>query len=257
MNTFNRVLCIIHLCLGFSLFLWFLLYPFLGQVYHYKSQMGLFESVFKQKELFHTLTARDREHLEKKFDKLKALSSVSQVHEAIDTLLSFSPYTYAWLILSLILPIFLLLKIDGATQAAWLLPIVCVFMFLQSRGHIEKTPSFYPSELYILDTYVDEPKADTTSGQFAQLKRGWELYLITEFAKEQPSNNSSAYSEQKERGEFYFNIARLKASPAVSFVQSQNKKPNPLLLALLLAWESFFVFFMHTSARPRIRITDN
>lgn len=155
-----------------------------------------------------------------------------------------SPYELAWIFFSIVIPILLLKRIEGARHAAWLLPVMALlFLFENQKANVLLDPeqTIFPSEHKIIHTYLKEPLGADILKQREQLLHGWLLYLITEWAHEAPSDDAATFQVQAEKGEFLFNIERLEFVPE-KWIQP---KTSLLLLCVYLAWNFFFAWYVN------------
>src|SRR6185437_7678594 len=72
------------------------------------------------------------------------------------------PFERAWILLSVIIPILLLLRREGAAKAAWLLPIVALLYAASNYAYGEKTlppadEALFPSEKVLVKDYLKAP----------------------------------------------------------------------------------------------------
>ena len=138
-----RICAIIQLCLAFSVLLWNISEPFIGEIFTLKSKLLLYhdvmgipspnqgihkERLIRNAERFKVLSkqmqeqvAKNSQFLQKQlqrsfWDKLKSV--------AILFAYKISPFELAWIFFSIVIVIMLLKKVEGASQAVWLLPIL-------------------------------------------------------------------------------------------------------------------------------------
>ncbi len=161
-------------------------------------------------------------------------------------------FKLAWISYAIIISILLLLKTEGAKQAAWLLPFLVLVYSIDNRisGHSAKPgidSLLFPQESEIIMNYLDEPFSGTLFTQKAQLQNGWENYLIANWL---PSGTSTSLQrEQKiEAAEFVFTKIRLLHYHKEPMIQplkiSKDYIPWPLVF-LYLFWNIFFAFRMN------------
>ena len=253
MSTKKRILCIVQLCLGLITFLWIILFPFLGSIYHYKSQLFLYESIFGQTDLFELLPKSDQKVLKAKYEKIKALSAKPKLLEALSFFSAISPYEMTWVIFAIVLPIFLLLRIEGVNQLVWILPLLCLLFSYENRKFGKEV--FYekiPNETYIMDNYIKEPLGSTIKEEFEQLKQGWTKYLVIEWAKESPSLDSLILEQQIRKGQFLFNVQKVKEAAILPLSHSFLTKRSYLTLMLYIIWNFLFACFARNSLNNKV-----
>lgn len=256
----KRIMAILQLCLVFSVILWVGGSPFLGEHYQLKSKLSL----------YHFLMGNENEGKEGNREKFQALSIEEQqevlngynelLREGRKTFwekmwLSFwhlfigTPlFALLWIAFSLLIPILALLKVEGAYEISWILPLLvgcyAVDNFIQgtypTKTYEEK---LYPSEAYIVEKYVKVPLSGNISTQMRLLRRAWGEYLIYEWAKEIPAQEESLFSKQQAKGEFAFQLARLKAKQ-IDAKKTRNEKTSPYLLSIYLSWNILFAYIL-------------
>lgn len=161
-----------------------------------------------------------------------------------------SPYVQAWMLFSFITCLFLLLRIEGAQQATWLLLLLTLFYAFHNQQHGsegQKAPDLHliPSE----EAIVDQALQGSASEQRQQLQQAWEAHLIRHWAGEEPKEeDTAAYALQVEKGEFAFLLARLQSwrnykSPGLKTLLRERHSLFALLIMLL--WHSFFAYFVN------------
>jgi len=271
MNIFSKAITIVQLCLGFGALLWILCYPFMGALYFYKSQMLLHEHVMgkdgvlgtlsKEKQAamgpklannalrFQALFEEEKKPILARYYKLQKLIA-EPISTKLKNLSQLPPLELTWIILAITLPILLLLKKEGAKKAAWLLPIVTAFYALDNSANGLTFPSdqtLFPEERALLK----EPLASSLTGQRVQLEKAWQTYLIEKWAEEKPSSNPLTFQGQAEKGEFAFNLARLKIKKPLSYSAHFREKQQSGVLALFLAWNLFFACSMQLRDRKK------
>jgi hypothetical protein len=251
-------MCIAQLCIAFTLLLWHMSQPFVGDLFRVKAQLLVFEEVMgalpaspdaerlahsaQNKERFQALPtihqatiaagyARAQKQKARPFlDKLK--SSLSILWNDI------SPFEKGWIMLSIIIPILLLKQVEGAHLAVWLVPLITACYIGESRMHDEilrvtAHEQLFPSEQYLVERYGNGALAESITEQHQQLKSAWERYLVDVWSDGDGEVATGAYA---------FHVARAKAlvaDSAVPQVAPQRKIPWTLA-ALLLSWNLLF-----------------
>lgn len=229
-----RVFAILHLCLAFTILLWNAGVPFMGDLYQIKSKMVLFQEVMDQK-LFQTLPEKEKRDILQHYQNIQSQLKIpfqQKLTRSIEQLLfKVPPFKLAWLFFSIVISIQLLMRIEGAVQAVWLLPLLAGAYALDNRlnhspAQLTQAELLFPSESFLVEQYVREPLSQQILEQQQQLKMGWKHYLIDQW---DPQHDNS------ERGEFYFNLERLKRTINEKSVNKPIREPL-FLLALYLFW---------------------
>lgn len=273
-----RVMAIIQLCLAFSVILWNASQPFMGELFELKSKQLLAYDVMgiSSEHLSGSMAEiakTKKERLERNTARFQALPLAKQQtianqsaqwqHELqrsfLDKLkrsfygLAFGipPFKQVWLLLSLVVPVLLLKRVEGARYVLWLLPLATMLYAVENRWHGISSNSvesqLFPKEQVLIRNYIEGPLRGNIFEQQSQLMHGWKHYLVTEWAKESPFSEPELFEEQAEKGEFAFNLARLAAkktderSEEVDRVGRQRETQKPLsVLAVYLFWNLSF-----------------
>lgn len=259
-----RIMAIIQLSLAFTLFLWNVSLPFMGETFTYKNDRNLYHTVMGKSDGIESAELKEKvTRNAKRFDtlpqreKLLVLDGYQKLLESSQTsfleklkrsvtiaLVGIPTFEMAWLCLAVIIPIMLLLKVPSAREAVWLLPLVTAVyigdqaLFSTHRGNDD---NLYPSEKIIVEQYLKEPLSPNIFAQQQQLKKGWHLYLVQKWAKTHPSNDETLFLQQVEEGEFAFYLARLQRLKRESAATSLSNAPksSPVLLGFLV-WNFAF-----------------
>lgn len=264
--TSQHIVAIIHLCLVFTLIASSSGYPFMGELFAIKSHKSLYELVMgkdnpSNAERYSQLPKEEREMIDHRYHSLQKRthgSFAEKFSRSMKILVSFlPPFKKAWIAFSLLIPIFVLLCIEGAAQTAWLLPLIVVAYALGNSGIGPKSlesQELFPKEEYIVQHYLKDPLSSKISQQQEQLLKGWQLYLIHEWADAVPSDDPLVFSRQVEKGNFFFDLARVKAlSPLPHDRITFRRKPPLLVLMIYFLWNVFFAWFMNRAKRKPIR----
>jgi hypothetical protein len=264
-----RIAAIIQLCLAFSLLLWIISQPFMGDLYTIRSRMLLFDSILGQSEYnensqrernserFTALPEAQKQLVLKKYDALKKelqLPFMVKLRRAAELLLFHTPsWELAWLLFSIIIPILLLKRMDGAVPACWLLVAITIGYGIDNRLNAV-TPSnaelqLFPTEELLQRQYYAEPVSSDISKQQKQLLFAWQLYLVDKWADEKASEDPQLLKLQIENGEFVFNIARIEKMEPLNRVLSKDAEPQRLSLGTLGLYIFWNLFFALTASR--------
>lgn len=273
--TSMRVVAIIQLCLVFTVIASRAGYPFMGELFAHKSQMLLYHTVMgnggvvgerseqkretmeRNKMRFAALPEAEKEKIIAQHDKLQAQGNrtfVSKLQRAFHILAFELPaFEQAWIFFSVLIPVLLLLRIEGARQVAWLLPIVVVVYAINNRwSGVESHPTgderLFPTEEFIVNNYVREPLGEDIREQHDQLLRGWHLYLVDKWTRQRPSENAEQFAKQVEEGEYAFNVARVQAlgeMKAAERLEPFRQKETWWILIPYIMWNVFFAWFVN------------
>ncbi|MCH9610068.1 MAG: hypothetical protein S4CHLAM81_11590 [Chlamydiales bacterium] len=112
-----------------------------------------------------------------------------------------------WALLSIIICLFLLLHIEGAHLACWLLPVtIVIYAFSLNRAPPLKGEQIFPKEQTIEARFLEEGESFENKNE--RLVTAWNRYLIHDWAKETPSEDLAVHAQQLEVAVFNFNVQR-------------------------------------------------
>ena len=153
---------------------------------------------------------RDYDILQKRLD----VGFIEKIGHAVEGLWQLPLFEKAWIFFAVLIPILLLKHVDGALQLVWILPLLAFAYAVENRWQgapkeMTLEEKLFPSETTLLQEILGEPLDKSLVKQQLQLERGWQLYLVKEWAKEIPLENQEMFKQQVERGDFAFNLTRL------------------------------------------------
>ncbi|MBB65790.1 MAG: hypothetical protein CMO81_12090 [Waddliaceae bacterium] len=278
----SRFVLITHLCLAFTVLFWSAALPFMQNYFDQRSLTLLYQTVLGvdeegvlypihrsdeghaqlllDAELFADLPKEEQVSIRSSYQKLIKENNESWLEQLAlaSRILAFGTpaFLQGWVLFSIIIGTMLLLRKEGAAQAVWILPILVGLYSLDNRLYapLPNPPAdfhLYPTEELVLSKYLNEDLDEDFFNQHEQLLRGWHMFLVIEYTKETPSENPLELKKQIDKGEFYFNLDRLKAFQRDTgnhplFFQS-FRKPY-FLLALFIIWNVFVAWFVN---RPK------
>ena len=232
-STPARVAAILQLCLAFTIVLWYASQPFLGDLFAIRSKMVVYDYVMIQhRTQFNQLPLSQQDRITEEYAALHhqlQTPFLEKLKHTFTDLLGIPPFELAWLCLSIVVPIMLLKRLEGAVQAVWLLPLLAAAYAVDNRLHaIPLSPSaeekLFPSEATLVAHYLQEPFSKNIFEQREQLKKSWETYLIDQWSGE---------IHTLEQGEFAFHVARLEA---MKTEKASRHQEGLILLAGYLFW---------------------
>jgi hypothetical protein len=259
------MMAIAQLCLAFSLMLWYMAQPFMGEYFALRSRMLLYEYVMgtsdilkaregqeakleRQSQRFQALPQMEQQLLKEDYQQLQAHAkrpAWRKIEDGLRVLIrDIPPFEQAWIFFSITIAILILLKKEGAKQAAWILPLIVLVYAVDNQrtgksSFSSPDDSLFPTEELIVERYLKEPLAASPLVQKEQLERGWQLYLI--------DNWSSGLKEGDplEEAEFNFTLARLKLlhqQPRSEWLHSFHQRLQPLTLFIYFLWNGLFAW---------------
>ena len=249
-----RVIAIIHLCIAFSALLFDMGYPFMGQLFENKRLNAIYETVLQNESHFQQLPYQKQVEIEGSHQSLVSrmhtpfLSKLRKSFSII--LLELPPFQKAWIFFSILIPILILLKIEGAQRAAWILPFITIVygvnqLFLYpSHAHLYED-SLFPTEQVIVNDYLNDPLSTNILEQREQLLKGWHSYVVNQWANEPPSSNEEEFKKQLSKGLFAFNVARIDVIQQDSALPSYLRRKGSLFILSFLLWNIFFAIFVN------------
>lgn len=250
MSRTKKILIISHLCLAFAYLFWLLVQPYAKDLMIQKSQLSLYQMVMEKETHFQRLPSGDQLQLIEGYAaaQVKHSPSLFQV-VGKQFFVETPPFALAWLFFSLVISILLLLRIDGSAFTTWLLPLIAlVYAYSQYEIPPKTNDSLFPSEEYVLTTYVQQGE-NTSRGERETLLLGWHRYLIREWAEELPSNDPLLLKEQLDKGLFAFNVARLKwileGKGDEVVLAGFRRPPSPLVIIGYFIWNLSFAWIIN------------
>jgi len=263
--TPQRTLAIIQLCLIFTLASLLGGYPFMGELFAIKSKSALYTYVMGSPE-YASLPQQKQSEIKAAYDTLQEQTSrpfLSKMGDSIRILFfDISPFALAWMVFALAISLMILLKVEGARRAAWLLPVIAAAYGIDNMMNGTALPEradsvLFPSESVIVDNYLREPLDGDIFKQRDQLMRGWNLYLVKEWAKETPSADTQEMTKQVEKGTFAFTLARaekIRDNEETTPYSGMRQKEALLLLLLYVGWNLYFAWMMNRRQKTSIAL---
>lgn len=255
--TSQRVLAIVQLCIAFTLIMWYVGQPFMGEYFRLRSRLILYEYVLgtsdkgklaDNSERFEILPFQLKQIIindHRNLHDYAKRSFLSKINDGFKVLfLEIPAFEVAWIFFSIVIAILLLKKVEGARHAVWILPVLVLGYAIDNRlGGISQQVSpdriLFPTEQMILK----EPLSNDPVQQYSQLQKGWENYLVEHWL---PKNSRPA--NPVEEAEFHFTVARLNllhGQMPSDRLPSYRERSSPLLLILFMIWNLFFARMMN------------
>ena len=266
----QRLMAIVQLCLAFSLLLWHVMQPFMGEYFALRSQMLLYEYVMgsptllklkpeqegqllKQREKFEQLPVKemilsDYQQLEK-YAKRPLMDKVEQGFRGL--IQHVPPFEQAWIFFSIVISVMILKKSEGAKHAAWLLLLIVLAYaadnLISGRPRaIQPDERLFPTEEQIIQHYLSAPLSSSPQTQQEQLERGWNRYLIDHWVMNE--------GEQLDDAKYNFTVARLEAlhgQPRSDWLHTYQIKSSLLTLLFYLLWNGLFALIVSRRTLPQ------
>lgn len=245
-----RVLLIIQLCFVFMMLVWYACFPFMGELYHFRSRLFLTQTVQGEEVLLAYVPENERGKTSEKLklnatlfrelpgyqqgevnedarhyqEKLKSPFR-NKILSSLDILIWRLPlFKQSWMIFTLLVSLAILYRIHGAVVTVWILPLLSLCYLLDNHFLEKDRP---PPDAYLF------PEIEHHNFQ-----EEWEAFLIHQWSP----------SGQLNEGEFYFNLARLKALREDASYNSATlfRGREPLgFLILYFAWNLFFAYIIY------------
>ncbi|MDP1880845.1 MAG: hypothetical protein Q8K60_07885 [Parachlamydiaceae bacterium] len=253
LSYYKRIFAIIQLCLSFSLMIWCLFQPFVGEYFNLKTRMLPYEYVLGAQKtngnnvlLFQNMNENDRELMKTDYHKILKYSQRSFFKKIYDGIIYFAfevpPFELAWIFFSIVIAILILLQKEGSKSLSWLLPIIAIGLVVDDFQSDQKINSssdliLFPTEKQLIDEgYIQNFQHVNWMEQKNQLTQGWQNYLIDKWSSPQDEN-------RLEKAEFNFNVARLKLfheEPFQNWIKPKNEKLSLILIVLFMFWNILF-----------------
>lgn len=235
----QRVWIILQLCLVFCVVLSNLSLPFLHNMYESK-RTHLLLHYLKENPEFDELKAEEKNFILN--FKNEDLPFTTKLKASLQVLFVEMPLAKrAWIALSFAICILLLLRYEGASKAAWLIPlVVLVFAIYNIVDGTAKTgfpdENLFPTEQQVI-SFLDKPLSQNIEEQRTELLNGWNKYLIKHWLKEAPE--PELFEIQVKKAEYQFHLERLKLLEKPSGYSLNEKEPLFLLFCYLV-WNLLF-----------------
>lgn len=246
----KKILIIIHLIFAFTYLSWLFMKPYAMQIVTRKSEKSLYEMVMAREALFQKLSTQEQLAIKQGRELRQTPSLSHQLHRLF--FVETPPFALAWIFFSLLISLFLLLGIEGATKTAWILPLLALGYgyFLYSTPPKQRE-GLFPEESYVRTYYLTTEKGKNDR---QQLMKAWHRYVITEWALENPEEDPPLFEEQLERGLFAFNIARLKwiqeGKGDEVVTAGFSTPPSQFRIFAYLLWNLIFAWLVTRKQRP-------
>lgn len=266
-----RFVAIAQLCIAFTVLLWHLSQPFVGDLFRAKAQLLVFEEVMgippispseekreqaeRNRRRYDALPETDRLLISRGYERAqeqKALPFLSKLKAAFAGLgTELSNFELAWIILSIAVPILVLKQMEGARLAVWLVPLVSLFYVIENQFYgVKPNPTehelLFPLEEILITRYMNGPMSDQILEQHAQLKEAWDRYLVDQWVAADSSLASLPHKLQVEKGGYAFNVARAKAiMRSGDSTPSAATRRDPFALScMIMGWNVLFAAVM-------------
>jgi hypothetical protein len=271
--TPQRMMAIGQLCIAFSLLLWYAVQPFMGEYFTLRSRMLLYEYVMgtsdflktrsgheekleRQAGRFKQLPEEEKAVLHKDYQQLQEYAKRPIFRKILDgfrtLMLDIPPFEQAWIFFSITIAILLLLKVEGAQLATWLLPLIILVYTIDNQltGKVFYSPDSYlfPTEKKIIRDYLKEPLSASPMEQREQLEVGWKRYLIDQWSTATSTSNEK--NQRLEEAEFQFTLARLHllhGQPRSEWLHTFHQKLGAFTLLFFLVWNILFAWAANRS----------
>jgi hypothetical protein len=256
MKKSAKALVILQLCITFITLCSYGLAPFMQELYTYRSRLFLAQTVLGSEDL---LAYAPQEKM--KLKAMKALAKqlpepdrvriqedaahyqrklnnpfISKLGRSISILFKELPLLIlAQLCLALLISFALLYSIEGAQQAAWILPILSLVILFDNTLRPVQPPT--PEELYYPKVKEIEALGVGSSAK-ERFQTGWNSWLVNNWAEKAPPHQDALI-----RAEFALSHALLKAHrdhPTYHKAALYNmQRPMPFLV-LIFGWNLIF-----------------
>jgi len=274
----QRIFAILQLCISFSLILWTVAQPFMGEYFDLRSRMILYEYAMgtsdilkkrgeeikleKQKERFAQLPDSEKNFILNDYQHLQNYAQRPVYTKILDGIkffiLGIPAFEIAWLFFSIVIAILLLLKVTGAKEAVWILPLLTLAYTIDNRldGLPEKkAPDYllFPSEQLIIQKYTHEPLGSDLSLQRDQLRAGWNRYLVENWLPLKYQDHD--FEAQVDQAEFQFTLARLQrwhGYPMQMTISTFREKVGTFQLVAFMTWNLLLAWIMNRKERLRL-----
>lgn len=200
-----RIVCIIQLCLAFTVLLWVFGTPFTDELYRNKKTTAAIEWLtIENSEYYETLSPdkkSDLQHIYEKAHNGIQESFLQKLAKSFEELLLQTPITkQLWLLLAFILPFLVMKQIEGSREVFWVFPILAL-LYAWQVGPQKNLHTLYPTESYLEQHYLSAPITGSITEQKEQLEKAWQSYIAAEWSK---AEKNSSPNEKFANGLYHF-----------------------------------------------------
>lgn len=222
-----RITAILQLIASFSVFLFLLFDPFMGEHFRLKEELLLIQNIrgdealiekaplhqeklrrnkarFSQLSPSARVAIDDRAHL---LEWKMSASTLSKLGLGFKRVFFETPLILLiWIVLSTLFAIGCLKENVFLMRASWIAPFALLGYGYGIWQTAMPVKSPYPNESELISNHLKQPLRSSLEEQAADLKKAWELYLIEKWGNATPSTDPLVYKSQLENGEFAFNV---------------------------------------------------
>lgn len=241
-----RIVCIIQLCLAFTVLLWVLGTPFTDELYRNKKTVTAIEWLtIENSEYYDTVPAEKKSELQSIYKQAHnglQDSFRNKLVKSVEELFLQTPITkQLWLLLALILPFLVMKQIEGSREVFWVFPFLAL-LYAWQVAPLKNPETLYPTESYLEQHYLSAPIKGSMAQQKEQLDAGWQSYIATEWSK---ADENSSQTEKFANGLYHF----IYESTILEWIQPPLK-PGILTLASYLIWNLFAAYLINRRKTP-------
>lgn len=244
-----RISSIIHLCIVFTVIGYILGTPFLEDLFKLKEQEALYQNITANS-FYEQLPIMEKQELSTSYNQVIAMANRSvgkKLLQGFQYIFIYIPaFKLAWILLSVILPVLLLKKVEGAKLAIWILPLLALcYSFDQLMLYPDPLPKkdhqLFPSESQLISKYLPDGLPPLISKQQSELKKAWHLYLVEHWGNQIKTIQVKESSDQLLVANLAFSIARFKAKLYdLKNTPLYEQRQSPLWLFMIVCWNLFF-----------------
>lgn len=255
MSRLKKILIIIQLCLAFSFLFWLFIQPYVKNYVLKKTEAALYETLFSKNEMFSALDAQTQALLQNGYETINLRKNATFFSQLKFAFHETHPLAFAWLFFALVVSFLLLFHVKNAPFIAWILPSLVVFYAIFLAFEKPKlSSSIFPSENYVLQKYTSNN--DSQLSDKDRLRSGWQRYLITEWAHENPSENKEVLDSQLDKALFAFNVERLLRiregkGDSVILLGFYNR-PSLINVIFYFIWNIFFAWGINRRSKSTV-----
>ncbi|MCB1114276.1 MAG: hypothetical protein KDK62_05925 [Chlamydiia bacterium] len=263
MKSLAKVTLILHLSFAFSLFLWVLFDPFMGEHFRMEQDRLLIKNLKGDASLYSKASPSETQELKafsklwdrmepgekefyeheiRRFESLFEKPSLDRFFNGVFRLVFKTPfYLTAWIVLSVVISILCLKGRKRGYQTVFVLPLLVILYALDSRPSYEEP--FIPKESVLVKKYLTVAPTGSLIEQKEKLSQAFNQYLVETWAKETPSKDPAIFQLQLAKGKFGLNKAKLLRRIKNNF-ETPITKEAPFFLWAYLIWNSLVVFIL-------------
>lgn len=255
--TKARILCILQLCLSFSLLFWILGKPFIEELFTLKRYSLMYENLIDREE-YQFLIPSKKNILQEKYIEIKNSfenrALIEKIKKVIAIFFTESFFKLLWTICTIMISIMLLKKHPQSLKIVWILPCLTIFfllenLFILKKNELSFEERLFPDENFLINNYLKKPLSINIIDQREELERAFRIYLKENWSMDDLFSNKESFPD------FSFNIARFEAfnQDIINKLSLGKSKENLFFIIICLLWNFYFAIVCYKNLKQEIK----